>query len=434
MMFDPRSRATVRVRSRLAPAILGLVLVIQLIAPYRGWMMLLAGLGGAWLIGWVWAQALARNLDLERGFRYGWSQVGDRMEERFTLQNRGLLPAIWVGVHDRSTLPGYNASQVRAVGGQSEVSWLVHSICSRRGLFELGPTVLQSSDPLGFFDVEIAYAGKASMLVTPPVVPLPAIEVAAGGRTGRGKPRSDSLEQSVSAGGVKEYRPGDSLRWIHWPTTARTGRLSVRNFDGMPAGDWWIVLDLEARVQKGEGWRSTEEHGVILAASLADYGLRQGKAVGLILNASDTQWLPASPGEAQKWQIFRALALSTPGVEPVAQIFARAPDLIRHPASLIVITPADADEWLERLLPLVGRGWVPTLLEFDLSTYGAGSQAEGTGLVDQFIASRYVISSDVLDRPEARPGRRGRWEWRSAPSGRAVAVERPDNLSWRPLR
>jgi len=46
----------------------------------------------------------------------------------------------------------------------------------------------------------------------------------------------------------------------------------------------------------------------------------------------------------------------------------------------------------------------------------------------------HVISRDLLDRPEARPGQQGQWQWRVSPSGRAVAVHRPTDMSWRELR
>jgi hypothetical protein len=44
--------------------------------------------------------------------------------------------------------------------------------------------------------------------------------------------------------------------------------------DGAPASDWWIVLDVDSKVQAGQGWENTTELGIILAASLADRGIK----------------------------------------------------------------------------------------------------------------------------------------------------------------
>ena len=85
---------------------------------------LLVGLGGAWLLAYFWARSLARNLGLVREMRYGWAQVGDRLEERFTVINHSKFPATWVEVQDLSNLPGYRVSQATSVSGKSTSQWL----------------------------------------------------------------------------------------------------------------------------------------------------------------------------------------------------------------------------------------------------------------------------------------------------------------------
>ena len=76
-----------RLRTWRFPAIVALLLVVHLLLPYSGWQVLLVGLGGAWLVGYVWARSLARHLRPTREMRFGWVQVGDRMLERFSLTN-----------------------------------------------------------------------------------------------------------------------------------------------------------------------------------------------------------------------------------------------------------------------------------------------------------------------------------------------------------
>jgi len=46
--------------------------------------------------------------------------------------------------------------------------------------------------------------------------------------------------------------------------------------------------------------------------------------------------------------------------------------------------------------------------------------------------AHYVITHDLLDRPEARPGRAGHWEWRVSGTGRAVPIRRPES-TWKVL-
>lgn len=427
-------QVTLRLRARFLPVLIGLLIVAQLIAPFRGWVILLTGLGGGWLICYLWMWSLGDNLRFNRETRFGWAQVGDRMEERFTLANKGWLPALWVEVIDHSTMPHYEASRVTGVGGDTATRWQTHSICQRRGVFTLGPTTLYTGDPFGLYSLTLHYPNLATLTVTPPVVPLPAIEVAPGGRVGEGRPRANTLERTVSTATVREYLPGDRLNWIHWPTSARRGDLFVRLFDNTPAGDWWIFLDLDQQSQVNRDDASTEEHGVILAASLADRGLRGGRAVGLVTHSETLTWLPPQTGVGQRQEILRALALANSGPRSLAELLTRMRPALGQQTSLIIITPAASGDWIESLLPLLRRGAVATVLLLDPLTFGGQGEASRTlALLASLGVSRYLITPELLGRPEARPGQQGNWEWRIMPTGKAVPVRRPGDTPWQEL-
>ncbi|MGE5265294.1 MAG: DUF58 domain-containing protein, partial [Acidobacteriota bacterium] len=232
----------------LLPVFIILLFILQLLVPSQGWMMLLVALGGTWLIAFLWARALARHLSLVREMRFGWAQVGDSVEERFTLVNTHWLPALWVEIRDRSTLPGHAASRATGVGGDSENRWTIKSTCTRRGVFTLGPTTVHTGDPFGLYSITFDYTATSNMMVMPPVVPLPDIQVAAGRRSGEGRRRAHALEPTVNAAGVRDYAPGDPWARIHWPTSAHRDSLFVRRFESNPSADWWILLDLDPRV------------------------------------------------------------------------------------------------------------------------------------------------------------------------------------------
>jgi uncharacterized protein (DUF58 family) len=432
--MEQKPEASLKLNSWFLPAIVGLLLVWQLIAPYRGLVILLVGLGGAWLIGYLWARSLARGLRLTRQVRFGWAQVGDQLEERFTLINDEWASALWVEIVDHSTMSGYEVGRATGIAGNEVIRWSKKGICTRRGLFTLGPTSLLTGDPFGLYTVSLHYSASIPFMVMPPVVPLPAIDVSPGGRAGEGRPRANAPERTVSAASVREYAPGDSLRWVHWPTSARQGSLFVRLFDGVPAGDWWILLDMDQDVQVGEGQDSTEEHGVILAASLADQELRSGRAVGLMAHGEDLVWLPPRGGEGRRWEILRALARVSPGECSLSELLARMEPALGQHASLIIITSAVGGEWVETLVPLLRRGAVPTVLLLDPVSFGGTGNVRGmTALLSDLGVAHYVITRDLLDRPEARPGRQGRWEWRVFGTGRAIPIHRHRDVAWKVL-
>jgi uncharacterized protein (DUF58 family) len=429
-----KSELTVRLQFRAPylPVLIILLLLLQLLVPFKGWTILLVGLGGAWLVSYLWARSLARGLELAREMRYGWAQVGDQLQERFTLTNTGRAPAPWVAIIDHSNLPGYQASRVLGVGERAQVHWFEQGLCSRRGLYTLGPTTLQAGDPLGFYQLDIEYPNSVTMMVMPPVIHLPSLDVAPAGRAGEGRHRVRALEHAVSASSVREYLPGDSLHWIHWPTTARRNEPFVRTFDSTPSSDWWIFLDMDRSVQAGKGQRATEEHGVILTASLADRGLHMGKPVGLVTHGERLAWLPPQLGADQRWQILRALALVEPGEHSLAELLASTQSALKQRSGLVIITPNVEVDWLDSLALLMQRGLVPTVLLLDRESFGGKGHASRTvALLEAMEVTHYLITPDLLDRPEAQPGLVG--QWRRTPQGRWEPRFHPRELAWRAL-
>ncbi|MCB9078035.1 MAG: DUF58 domain-containing protein [Anaerolineaceae bacterium] len=426
-------QAQVKLNSKTIPILVIILGLIQLAFPYKGWMILLVGLGGVWGLSYLWAQILARQLIFRREVRFGWAHVGDQLEERFTLANLSFVPALWVEIIDHTTMPGYTASRVTGVGGDSQNSWQTKGICTRRGIFTLGPTTLCTSDPFGLYSVTLFHPNSATLTVTPPIVHLPTIDVAPGGRAGEGRTRPNMFERTVSTSGIRDYVPGDSYNWIHWPSSARRGSLYVRQFDSMPSGDWWIFVDLDRRAQAGEGFASTEEHAVILAASLADRGLQLRRSVGLVGHGQELIWLPPRDGDAQRQEILRALARAETGPHTLAELLASTHPGAARTNSLIIITAAVEATWLEALFPLLKRGAVATVLLLDPVSFGVPASADGIQtLLANMGVTHYLITKDLLDRPEARPGQQGQWQWRVSPSGRAVLVNKPD-LQWKVL-
>lgn len=412
---------------------MGLLLLLQLLAPYRGWRILLVGLGGAWLVSYLWARSLARGLRLTREMRFGWAQVGDKIVERFTLANEGRAPALWVEVVDHSTIPDYPASRGISVGGQHSIRWHLDAVCTRRGLFTLGPTTVRTGDPFGLYTVTLPYPASLPLIVLPPIVPLPTIEVAPGGRVGEGRPQATALERSVSAAGVREYHPEDSLRWIHWRTSARRDALFVRVFDSTPASDWWILLDMNRHVQAGRGPDATEEHAVILAASLADRGLRLGQAVGLAAQGEQLVWLPPREGQGQRWEILRSLALVSLGSRPLAEFLAGMRPALDQHTSLVIITPDMDTAWVEALVPLLRCGAIPTVLLLDPVSFGGiGNLSATRTLLLDLGVTHYLITRDLLDRPAARPGQEP-WGRRVLGTGRAGLARQPREIGWEVL-
>jgi uncharacterized protein (DUF58 family) len=426
-------KPAIRLNAKIFPLIGALAFIMQIIDPSRVWVILLIGIGGAWLVCWWWARGLARSLQFEREMRFGWAQVGDRLEERFTLTNSFVLPATWVTLHDHSTLPDHHASVATGVDGSSTSQWKVNTRCTRRGVYTLGGTTLETGDPFGMYTITFEEPTSSTIAVMPPVLSLPAFQILASGWAGEGKPRRHALQETINASHPRAMQPHDPMRLIHWKTTARQGEFFVRQFEGTPAGDWWIMLDLDRATQLGAGWDATEEHAIILASSLAAKGLNEDHPVGLSINGSEPAWIPPRRNEYQLRSLLKALAVASPSAMPLKDYLARVGRSLSSHCSLLVIT-ANADvEWTQSLMPLMWRGVMPTIFLFDPLTFGGTINPKAVSeLFQSMNVPCHVIPREMLDKPQARPGHEGEWEWRISATGKAFAV-RAAQEEWRGL-
>ena len=101
-----------------------------------------------------------RGITFSRSALGGRAQVGERVEERLSLENHSVIPKLWIQVSDGSTLPGHHAGYVSSVGPHQRIAWRAKTVCRRRGRFTLGPVTATTGDPLGLFRREIGAGAR----------------------------------------------------------------------------------------------------------------------------------------------------------------------------------------------------------------------------------------------------------------------------------
>lgn len=418
-------KADSRIRPHLGlPALIAVVLlVLQIVAPAPALNYVLVVLGGAVAIGYYWAREMAEKVTLERERRYGWAQVGDIIEERFTLRNESPLPVLWAEVHDQSTLPGYTTSRVTGADGNGITHWITEGECRRRGVFTLGPIRMRTGDPFGFFTVEAQVGEETTFVVYPVIASLPPLDPPRGIAPGRARATTRSADATPNVSAVRPYVPGDTLRRIHWRTSARRDGLYVKDYDREPAGNLWVIVDLQQSVQVGKGELSTEEYAVTLAASLADATLRQNRAVGLLADGAQYMMLRPESGEAQLWRILHTLAnAEAVGQRPLGQLISQAASLMGGGVTATIVTPSADPEWLPALVDLQQRGIPANVVLLDRVSFGGTGNVEAmVGILsDRGVPTRVIHQSyrfrPLVERRQQRP------TFKVLGTGRVIAV------------
>ncbi len=167
-----------------------------------------------------------------------------------------------------------------AAGGQTTMRYLLRP--SRRGRYPLGPASLTTPDPLGMVDLRRVLPGSATLLVTPRTEPLP-VTALTGRWAGAGEDRTRDL---IGAGSpdvtIREYRLGDDLRRIHWPSSARVDGLMVRREEQQWQSRCTLLVDNRRIAHRGYGAGSSMETAVRATASILRHLLTQDFEVRLV--------------------------------------------------------------------------------------------------------------------------------------------------------
>ncbi|MBP8001409.1 MAG: DUF58 domain-containing protein [Chloroflexi bacterium] len=427
-------QVSVHLRLRLPLLWLALCIGLALFVPDRVWVTLGVGLGGVFAAASLWSHSLAKHLRGTRHLHFGWVGVGDRLSEQFTLHNNSPFPALWVELQDESNVPNYQVGVVRSITAAATETWKQSAICTRRGQYHLGPWTLRASDPFGLFLVQIHYPQQTEIIIHPPVNTNLPIRLPAGESSGRERSRQRAWQATVNAVTVREYQPHDPLRLMHWKATARHGELMVRQFDLDVTGDIWLLPDLDASAQLGHEVSGTEEHLIILAASLAGQAFRLNRKVGVATYGSRPQLLHPAANQGQQWNILHALALAqADGEVSIAAALHDLSRIIQRGAALLVLTPSSQTDWLPALLPLAQKGVHTQVVLLDRPSFGGSGRSLGL----QEAVRQLGFPCDILHQGElgdaaAAAERQGYWEFKVTATGKVITVRDPLSISKQP--
>ncbi len=339
------------------------------------------------------------------------SQVGEEISERILLRNRSLLGKLFIEIEDRSTLAGHLANRVVAMGPRTARQWQVTSIARQRGHHVLGPVTLRSGDPLGFFRRELRVPSVLDVLIYPLSVALPGYTPASVLQSGGGTIHRRSQVPTAAVGGVREYMTGDSINVISWTSTARAGRLMVKEFEIDPTSDAWIVLDTSAGPGQADNarygsdnpldWLGNElEYRVMLANSLTKRVLELGRSVGFLTNTESLTLLPPERSDRQYVRIQELLAVvQSTSVQSVAELITVASPRFRPNTALLVITSAH-DPHLAGVLASLRRRRISS--EVFLVESGMDEIDSDSGMSERLMASQIPVQElSRFDHPSA---------------------------------
>ncbi len=284
-----------------------------------------------------------------------WLQIDDELPDKVVLLKGKATQTL----EDRMTL-----NNMFPIGMYHRVKRRFPMKCSQRGAFVFGPTRICSGDLFGFFRRERTIGKLDYLLVYPRLVPLESLGIRSQQLFGDIRLKQHLFQDPVLTAGVREYQSGDSLKRIHWKSTARLGKLQTKIYEPTTTVDISIFLDV--RTLKAPLWGSSyqlQELGIITAASIAQSALKAGFRVGLYVNqitrfSQGMLTVPPSRHPDQMERILEALAqIHQVETVPVVRYIRQEVGSLPWGSTLLVVSAQPDENMMATLLDLkrVGR-------------------------------------------------------------------------------
>lgn len=285
-------------------------------------------------------------------------QAGDSRSHRSMIR-RVMTDSLDIREQAASELTGGMGTKATVARTDSSLTLSYNLLPARRGRWPLGPALVHSSDPFGLIWADTSVGGAELIPVWPPTVDLSATAGALMGHADRVVlgARTPSADDSS----LRDYREGDDLRRVHWPSSARRGTMLVRSDERAGRRPATVIMDLPRDA-------AALEWSITAAASIAISVLDSGHPVRLLgagLHPDSTSHIGEHGPEAGRTAVLnQTIDLASPvSANAATSMVVRAAHEAGHAAShgeviVGVFEPLER-EALDALVPLGdgGRAW-----------------------------------------------------------------------------
>jgi uncharacterized protein (DUF58 family) len=285
------------------------------------------------LVAWAWVRLADRPFDVQRGSGDREHVEGDDVPVVVELHPTGeVLPAA-VTLKERVGRLGEQRHLLRRSGRRLSVRYVLERV--PRGRYAFEDVRAELSDPFALERAVVPLPAPGALLVYPRLVELGSLFSEAGAASHDGRRFLLRRHTGFELHGVREYEQGESLRRVHWPSTARRGQLMVKELEDSPRDEVAVVLDADARAVVGDSF----DVEVRAAGSLVDAYLRRGRRAVLVINSERREVQHVHSAAADWRRALELLAAVEPtGELPLSRLLAEEDNPAARALELVVVT------------------------------------------------------------------------------------------------
>ena len=318
----------------------------------------------------LWVRLIARPVKLERRFVGGEHVAGDDVPVDVRADVEGRLVPRHLTVVERVERLGEREVRLTRTGGSLRGRYVLESV--PRGRYALEDARVVIEDPFGLERREIVLEAPDALLVYPRLVELPVLFSETGSRMLEGRRLLVRRPSGFDLHSVREYQQGESLRRVHWPSTAKRGQLMVKDLEDSPRDEALVVLDADAAFDVGVPPESSFEVAVSAAGSILRAHAGRGRRAGLVVNALETRYQQVHTLDGDWGLALELLASAKPdGHNPLASLLVDGSGPAAKAVELCVVTSALSVRLADRLLQRAVMRRTTSLVYVDPASFAA---------------------------------------------------------------
>jgi uncharacterized protein (DUF58 family) len=225
-----------------------------------------------------------------------------------------------------------------------------------RGRFRVSDAVLELGDPLGLESVAIRLELLTAVVVQPRLVELRTLFSDAGRLGSDGRRLLLRRHAGFDFHSVRTYEQGESLRRVHWPTTARRGELMVKELEEAPHDVVAVLLDCDPAGSSGTPPDASFDAAVRAAGSIMRAYSERGRRATLVTTGSERATVDIGSLAADFGAVLAALAAAEADApHPLYRMLDGTRSSVSVAGELVVVTSVLDARTVNRLLEAASK-------------------------------------------------------------------------------
>ncbi|MDX6439421.1 MAG: hypothetical protein QOF45_2004 [Gaiellaceae bacterium] len=301
----------------------------------------------------TWVRLAAAPILLRRRAGKGALLEGEDVWVTLEVRPEAWVPPPSITVTERISRFGERETSLRRAGASYRGTYVLERV--PRGRYVVESATATIDDPFGLARSEIELAGGGSLLVYPRLIALDRLFSESGAHAQDGRRLLLRRPSGFDLHSVREYEQGESLRKVHWRTTARRGQLMVKELEDAPRDEIAVLLDAEASGVAGESF----DEQVRAAGSILRSHALHGRRAVLAVNSGQRPSIRVSSLDGDWFAALGVLAAVEPdGTRPVVELLSREGGPASRAVETVVVTASVPDALAAKLVQrsLAGQG------------------------------------------------------------------------------